>query len=136
MASSHWLLKEPIISLPETKIINAHSGWLPKHKGLDSIGWSIKDGDPLGLTTHYIDKGIDTGSILKFYEVKPEKNENLNTIWNKIVAQKPHAFLDTIKSIEENQIEPQNQNDDYPPHIPMTFEELLETNNYFKKITS
>src|SRR2546423_6465522 len=29
LASSAWLIKEPLLSMKETKIINVHPGWLP-----------------------------------------------------------------------------------------------------------
>ena len=38
-----------------------------------------------GVTTHYIDQGIDTGSILGFQEVKINANENLDSLRQKIV---------------------------------------------------
>ncbi|MFX0203193.1 MAG: formyltransferase family protein, partial [Candidatus Hodarchaeota archaeon] len=126
MVSSNWLLKEPIISMKNTKIINAHSGWLPKHKGLDSIPWSLKDGDKVGLTTYFIDRGIDSGEILKFYEAKIEKGDNFNTIIRKVHSLQPKAFYDTLIGLEKREIIPKPQDDQYKPHSPMSFEELWE----------
>jgi folate-dependent phosphoribosylglycinamide formyltransferase PurN len=135
MVSSNWLLKEPILSIPNTKIINAHSGWLPKHKGLDSIAWSILENDPIGLTTHYINSGVDSGAILKFYEVKIEKGDDFNTITNKIGNLQPFAFLDTLKGLETGDIKPIPQDDTNKPHKPLSFEKLLEVNNLLTKET-
>ncbi len=135
MVSSNWLLKEPIISLKKSKIINAHSGWLPKHKGLDSIPWSIRDNDKVGLTTHFVDAGIDSGAILRFYEAKIMIGDNFNTIKNNIGSIQPKAFYDTLLGLEKNKISPKLQDDNYKPHSPMNFEELwnleqkLKSNN-------
>jgi folate-dependent phosphoribosylglycinamide formyltransferase PurN len=133
MVSSNWLLKEPIISIKNSKIINAHSGWLPKHKGLDSIPWSLKENDKVGLTTHFIDSGIDSGAILRFYGVKIEKGDNLNAIHKKVGNLQPIAFYDTLIGLERNDITPQNQDDKYRPHFPMSFNELWELE---KKLTA
>lgn len=126
MVSSNWLLKEPIISIKNTKIINAHSGWLPKHKGLDSIPWSLKNNDKVGLTTHFVDSGIDTGNILRFYEAKIERGDDFNTITRKVGRLQPKAFYDTLLGLENNEIIPMPQDDKYKPHSPMGFEELWD----------
>jgi len=126
MVSSNWLLKEPIISMPHTKIINAHSGWLPKHKGLDSIPWSILNGDPIGLTTHFIDSGIDSGNILKFYQVQIDDGDSYNMLNKKIGELQPLAFADTLTRLANDEIIPKPQDDKYKPHKPMSYEELCE----------
>lgn len=128
MVSSNWLLKEPIISLSNTKIINAHSGCLPKHKGLDSIPWSLKENDKVGITTHFIDAGIDSGAILKFYEATIEKGDDFNTITGKVGSLQPKAFYDTLIGLEENKIIPKSQDDKDKPHSPMSFQMLWNLN--------
>ncbi|MDA3778708.1 MAG: formyltransferase family protein [Bacteroidales bacterium] len=126
MVSSNWLLKNPILSRSDTKIINAHSGWLPKHKGLDSIAWSIKENDPVGLTTHFINSGIDSGEILKFYKAKIEKGDDYNSINKKVGELQASAFFDTLIGMREKKIIPIPQNDKYKAHSPMTYEELCK----------
>jgi folate-dependent phosphoribosylglycinamide formyltransferase PurN len=126
MISSNWLLKEPIISLPLTRIINTHSGWLPKHKGLDSIAWSIKEKDPVGLTTHFIDSGIDSGPILRFYQADLKSGDDFNAICKKVSELQAFAFYDTLIGLKNKTIVPKKQDIDYIPHIPMSFMELCE----------
>jgi folate-dependent phosphoribosylglycinamide formyltransferase PurN len=124
MISSNWLLKEPIISLPKPKIINAHPGWLPKHRGMDPIGWSLIENDPVGITTHFIDAGIDSGEILRFYKADIESGDNLPTIVKKVIGLQPFVFYDTLKGLERNEIHPQKQETLYTLHRPLTCEEL------------
>jgi len=133
LVSSNWLLKEPIISIKGIKIINAHSGWLPKHKGLDSIPWSLKENDKVGLTTHFINVDIDSGAILQFYEAKIAPGDSFNTINRKVGDLQPKAFYDTITKLERDEIIPIAQNDKYKPHSPITYEELWEIE---QKLTS
>jgi folate-dependent phosphoribosylglycinamide formyltransferase PurN len=127
MSSSNWLIKDPLLSMAKTKIINAHPGYLPKHRGLDSLSWSIRNGDPTGLTTYMVDEGIDTGPVLKFYPVQSEKKEGLLDLIKKIEQKKPQVIYDTLKELEEKIIKPQNQPEGEKPHRPMTYEELVET---------
>lgn len=130
--SSNWLLKKPIINMEKTRIINAHSGWLPKHKGLDSIGWSIMENDPIGLTTHFIDEGVDSGDILKFFPIELEKHDTLNSISKKIGNLQPIAFRETLKEIEKGTIIPINQTKAFNPHRPMSLDELMKVEEFLK----
>lgn len=48
------------------KIINAHPGYLPKVKGLDSLKWAIlNEVVELGVTTHYISDKADEGLLIE-----------------------------------------------------------------------
>jgi methionyl-tRNA formyltransferase len=48
----------------KNKIINAHGGYLPNVRGLDAIKWAIFNGQPIGVTTHFIDSNIDEGILI------------------------------------------------------------------------
>jgi len=55
------IYSKEIISLFKIGIINTHIGILPKYRGRSVMEWSLLHGDPAGITTFFIDKGIDTG---------------------------------------------------------------------------
>ena len=127
LASSNWLIKEPLLSMKETKVINAHCARLPAHRSLDSLPWSIVENDKIGLTTHFVDAGIDTGPILLFLEVPPEAGDNLTTLRKRVNKKMPEAFLKSILGLRENTIVPTLQKqDEGVHHRPMTLEELLK----------
>ena len=48
------------------KALNCHMGILPFYRGMDVAQWPIlnQDFSNIGLTTHIIDEGVDTGDIL------------------------------------------------------------------------
>lgn len=54
------------LELPKLGTLNAHPGWLPDYRGLDSAVWAVIDGrfDRVGSTLHLVDAGIDTGPIV------------------------------------------------------------------------
>jgi len=58
------ILKEPIISVFKTRIVNLHISYLPWNRGADPNFWAWYEGTPSGVSIHYIDEGIDTGPIL------------------------------------------------------------------------
>jgi len=48
----------------EYNIINSHPGYLPNIRGLDALKWAILEGQPIGVTTYYIGKDVDTGIMI------------------------------------------------------------------------
>lgn len=73
--SFNQIFKEPLISLPRLKSINCHAGKLPFYRGRNVLNWAlINDEHEFGITTHYIDSGIDTGDIItqKCYPIGDE----------------------------------------------------------------
>ena len=49
-------------------ILNHHIGILPAYRGRSVMEWSILQGDSVGITVFFIDKGIDTGSRILLSE--------------------------------------------------------------------
>jgi methionyl-tRNA formyltransferase len=45
-------------------IVNAHPGILPKYRGASCAEWAIFNGDPVGVTVHFMDEGLDSGPII------------------------------------------------------------------------
>lgn len=127
LGSSNWLIKEPLLSMPNTKIINAHCAKLPRHRSLDSLPWSVMEGDQVGLTTHFVDAGIDTGPILKFLEVIPQSGDTLVTLRQRVNDKTPELFMSSVRGLHDKTIVPNPQSEtDGIHHRPMTVEQLLE----------
>jgi folate-dependent phosphoribosylglycinamide formyltransferase PurN len=55
------IYRRPVIDLFRLGILNPHIGLLPKYRGRSVMEWSLFQGDPIGITTFFIDEGIDTG---------------------------------------------------------------------------
>ena len=132
LSSSNWLIKDPLLSMKNTKIINAHPGYLPKHRGLDSISWSIVENDPIGYTTYFLDEGVDSGPVLKFYPIEVKNQDNLLDLFKAFEQIKPWVFYDTIKKLESGSVIPKNQPREPSPHRPMSYRELLQTDQYLR----
>ena len=62
--SSVGVIRQNILSLPKIGTLNAHSGILPFYRGIDVVGWSMLERNPIGCSVHFIDEGVDTGDIL------------------------------------------------------------------------
>lgn len=59
------LVGETLLTAYENRIINIHPSLLPSFPGKDAIGQAMAHGVKVtGVTVHYVDAGMDTGSII------------------------------------------------------------------------
>jgi hypothetical protein len=63
------LVPAPVLDVPTLGTINAHYGLLPAYRGMNVTEWSVLRGDPVGVTIHLVDAGVDTGAILLQEEI-------------------------------------------------------------------
>jgi folate-dependent phosphoribosylglycinamide formyltransferase PurN len=56
------IYRRPLLEQFRYGVLNAHIGLLPRYRGRSVMEWSILNGDPTGVTTFFVDEGIDTGS--------------------------------------------------------------------------
>lgn len=54
----------PLIDSIPAGVLNVHPGILPKYRGATCCEWAIYHGDPVGVTAHFMDEGLDSGPIL------------------------------------------------------------------------
>ncbi len=99
--SNPFILSEQVLSL-KTKFINFHPGILPKYKGNLSIVHSLINKEKfVGGSWHYIDKGIDTGNIIKIIKT-PVKNFNVFTLNHKIFSLGINCLGEIIQKVNNN----------------------------------
>jgi len=77
------IIRQNIISIPKIGVLNAHPGLLPRYRGVDVIPWAIYHGDPVGVTIHFIDSGIDTGGILTQKEIELIEGDTIGRLMTK-----------------------------------------------------
>jgi methionyl-tRNA formyltransferase len=59
------ILRQSLLDLPRLGCINVHTSLLPKYRGAAPIQWAIANGETeTGVTTMYMDAGMDTGDII------------------------------------------------------------------------
>jgi methionyl-tRNA formyltransferase len=69
-----------LVRVPKLGMINAHFGLLPKYRGVNVAEWSIYQDDPVGVSVHLVDPGIDTGDIVLRMSVPVRQGETLAQI--------------------------------------------------------
>ena len=87
-------------SLPSKFIVNVHPSLLPKYKGMNAIKQAIDDcAEYTGVTIHYVDEGMDSGSIIKQDSIKINENDTVETLKDRLQIIEHRLYSDTIKSI-------------------------------------
>ena len=73
------LVREDVLKSSGAGVLNCHSGVLPTYRGMDVVEWPILEGnmDQVGMTVHFMDKGIDTGGILRVRKVNVGPQETI-----------------------------------------------------------
>jgi len=67
------------------RMINIHPSLLPKHRGLRAWEQALAAGDKMaGCTVHYVDEGVDTGSIIAQAEVDVVPGDTPDTLHARI----------------------------------------------------
>lgn len=83
MGGGAGIVKEDVIKTSK-HVLNCHPGVLPDYRGFDVEKWAILNNefDKLGCTLHHVDKGVDTGRIIKiaYYQINPF--ETLRSLYN------------------------------------------------------
>lgn len=104
------IIPPEILSIPELGCINIHASLLPDYRGAAPIQWAIIDGlEKTGITTMLMDEGLDTGDILKQYELDIEDDETSGTLFEKLSKLGAEAIVDTLSLLEKGEIVPKKQ---------------------------
>lgn len=74
------ILKEHILRIPTIGVLNPHPGLLPAYRGVDVIPWAIYKGDPIGVTVHFVDPGVDTGDIVAQHRLPVHPGDTLRSL--------------------------------------------------------
>ena len=95
------ILPKEILDIPKLGCINIHASLLPEYRGAAPIQWSIIDGKKkTGITTILMDEGLDTGDILKQYELPITDDETGGSLFDKLAILGGEAIVDTIANFE------------------------------------
>ena len=97
------LSKNFVNSLPSKFIVNVHPSLLPKYKGMKAINQAIDDcAEHTGVTIHYVDEGIDSGSIIKQNSIKINEDDTVESLKFRLQEIEHRLYPETIKSISIN----------------------------------
>jgi phosphoribosylglycinamide formyltransferase-1 len=100
--------------LSQAKVINCHAGIVPAVRGLDSFKWAILDGQPLGVTLHYVDAEVDAGEIVAVVPTRVREDDTIADL-----AQRHYENeVETLIAFERHLIQRENSYAALPKREP------------------
>ena len=108
------ILPKEILEIPKYGCINVHGSLLPQYRGAAPIQWAILNGDTkTGITTMYMDEGMDTGDMIFKEEVEIGENETTGELWEKLENVGGKLLVKTLQAIEKGEAPREKQGKDY-----------------------
>lgn len=108
------ILPKEILDIPRLGCINVHGSLLPKYRGAAPIQWAVINGDKVtGITTMYMDIGMDTGDMILKQEVEIGPDETTGEVWNKLSKIGGQLLVKTLEQIENGTAPRIQQSDDF-----------------------
>lgn len=96
------ILPKEILEIPKYGCINVHASLLPKYRGAAPIQWAVLNGDQeTGITTMYMDIGMDTGDMILTQKVQIGENETTGELWERLSKIGGNLLVETLNQIEK-----------------------------------
>jgi hypothetical protein len=74
------ILKGPILNVVAGGLVNLHAAPLPEYRGSFATFWALYHDEPLSVTAHLVDQGVDTGPILGRKSLPVRRGDSLEDI--------------------------------------------------------
>jgi len=123
------IIPQEILDIPRFGWVNVHGSLLPRWRGAACVQAPILVGDKkTGVTIMKIEKGLDTGPILKQTEMKIDPKETAETLHDKLSTLGSEILPDAIKDYIDGKIELKPQNNSEASYAPTLKKEDGEIN--------
>ena len=122
------ILPQELLDIPKLGSINVHGSLLPKYRGAAPIQWAVLNGDTVtGITTMYMDAGMDTGDMILKQKVEIGADETTGELWERLSKIGGKLLVETLKLVEEGKAPKEKQGADFSM-APMLNKEMAEIN--------
>lgn len=114
------ILPKVLLAIPPLGCINVHGSLLPKYRGAAPIHRAIIQGEEkTGITTMFMDEGMDTGDMLLKQEIPIEHNDTAESLHDKLSLIGAELLLETLRQLEAGTLKRIPQNDEAATYAPM-----------------
>ena len=108
------ILPKELLEIPKLGCINVHGSLLPKYRGAAPIQWAVLNGDEeTGITTMYMDVGMDTGDMILKEKVTIGEDETTGELWDRLSEIGGNLLVKTLKLIEAGKAPREKQGEEY-----------------------
>ena len=118
------ILPEYILNYPKFGCVNVHASLLPKYRGAGPIQWSVINGEKVtGVTTMYMEKGLDTGDMILKAETEIGDGETYGELHDRLSLLGAELLSKTMYEIAKGTSKREKQDDTLSCYAPMISKE-------------
>ncbi len=118
------ILPKELLEIPKMGCINVHGSLLPQYRGAAPIQWAVLNGDKkTGITTMYMNEGMDTGDMILKEEVQIGEDETTGELWERLSKIGAKLLVETVEKIEDGTAPREKQPEDFTM-APMLHKEM------------
>ena len=100
------IVKDGLLTAYSGRIINIHPSLLPSFPGLDGGKQAFDYGVKFtGCTVHFVDAGVDSGSVINQKCVTIDDTDTLDSLMTKVHAQEHISYPEALQWIAEGRIQ-------------------------------
>lgn len=114
------ILSQRILDIPPYGCINVHGSLLPRYRGAAPMQWCVIDGEKkTGITTMFMDAGLDTGDMLLKAEFPIGPDTTLDEVHDGLMALGAKVLIDTLEELSAGTLKriPQTGESNYAPML-------------------
>lgn len=112
------IIPEEILAIPRYGCINVHASLLPKYRGASCLNAPILKGDEKsGITIMKMEAGLDTGPIIKQFEITLDEKEGLESLHDKLSILGAENLIPSLNSWIKGEIKEKDQNEDEASYV-------------------
>ncbi len=114
------ILPKHILDIPTLGAVNIHASLLPKYRGPAPIQRAIIAGEKeTGITTMFMDKGLDTGDILLSEKIAIASDDTSATLHDRLSLVGAELLIKTLNGFEAKDITPIPQDHTQATYAPI-----------------
>jgi methionyl-tRNA formyltransferase len=100
------LIGAGVFTLAPRGTLNIHTGITPEYRSADPIFWALYHDEPdkVGVTVHFVDRGIDTGPIIRQESVPLYVGDDLVSITIRCIRRGAALYLRALEEIEQGTV--------------------------------
>lgn len=114
------ILPKSILDIPKYGCVNVHASLLPRYRGAAPLNWVIINGEEkTGVTTMYMDEGLDTGDMILKSEIALDDEITAGELHDKMMVDGAKLLKETIDLIKKGEAPREKQSNEDTCYSPI-----------------
>lgn len=114
------ILPKSILDIPKYGCVNVHASLLPRYRGAAPLNWVIINGEEkTGVTTMYMDEGLDTGDMILKSEIALDDEITAGELHDKMMIDGAKLLKETIDLIKKGEAPREKQSNENTCYSPI-----------------